>query len=103
LQKGTRVSQRAKLAKKYAKRVALVTDGSRGIGALTANPGDRTAEPCQSNIAEKSTRYYFDVALVPYAYRARYKDTLIETSSRRGYRHTHTREDETYTPAGELR
>jgi quercetin dioxygenase-like cupin family protein len=97
------------ITKKYANQVALVTDGSRGIGAPTANPGDTDSRAPSITYQPKSTRYFFDVGIVSLCLSG--DDTggkycLIEASlaPRMGVpRHMHTREDETYyVLAGEL-
>jgi mannose-6-phosphate isomerase-like protein (cupin superfamily) len=97
------------ITKKYANQVALVTDGSCGIGAPTANPGDTDSRAPSIKYQPKSTRYFFDVGIVSLCLSG--DDTggkycLIEASlaPRMGVpRHMHTREDDTYyVLAGEL-
>jgi mannose-6-phosphate isomerase-like protein (cupin superfamily) len=97
------------ITKKYANQVALVTDGSRGIGAPTANPGDTDSRSPSIKYQPKSTRYYFDVGIVSLCLSGDHtggKYCLIEASLAPGMgvpRHTHTREEETYyVLAGEL-
>jgi len=97
------------ITRKYANQVALVTDGSRGIGALTANPGDTDSRAPSIKYQPRSKRSYFDVGIGSVCLSG--EDTggkycLIEASLSPGMgvpRHTHTREDETYyVLSGEL-
>jgi hypothetical protein len=51
------------ITNKLAGTVALVTGGSRGIGAAIANPGDTDSRAPSIKYQPKSTRYYFDVGI----------------------------------------
>ena len=89
--------------------VASVTDGSRGIGAAIANPGDTDDRARSIKYQPKSKRYYFDVGIGSVCLSgedAGGRYCLIEASLAPGMgvpRHTHTREDETYyVLSGEL-
>jgi quercetin dioxygenase-like cupin family protein len=97
------------ITNKLAGTVALVTGGSRGIGAAIANPGDTDSRAPSIKYQPKSTRYYFDVGIGSVCLSG--EDTggrycLIEASLAPGMgvpRHAHTREDETYyVLSGEL-
>jgi quercetin dioxygenase-like cupin family protein len=97
------------ITNKLAGTTALVTGGSRGVGAAIANPGDTDNKAPSIKYQPKSTRYYFDVGIGSVCLSG--EDTggrycLIEASLAPGMgvpRHTHTREDETYyVLSGEL-
>jgi hypothetical protein len=51
------------ITKKYAGKVALVTDGSRGIGPPTVNSGETDSRAPSIKYQPRSKRSYFDVGV----------------------------------------
>ena len=97
------------MTNKLASTVAMISGGSRGIGAAIVDRGDTDCRAPSIKYQPRSKRYYFDVGIGSVCLSG--EDTggkycLIEAGLAPGMgvpRHTHTREDETYyVLSGEL-